>query len=285
MIARPLLSTVLLSLLLACSGEAPPTTAPVGATPAEAVAEMAEGAAELTGDCELVMGWDPYEPYQFADLDGNVRGLDIELVQEMASQAGCSLSFSQKDWAGLLADLRDGKVSILAGASRIAERESYALFSKPYRKESFALYVRAGEADNWQAETLAELVAPPVNMRIGITDGYLYGVDVDKLLDDANLGKKFTSAPFSEAHAANLMEKRIDGMLEDPFVATAMIRRKALSDFIIRTGMQIDTGEVALMFSKASVSSDTVAAFDAALEAMRKDGRYDAIIKRYSVSR
>ncbi len=285
MITRTLLSTLLLSLLLACSGEAPPTTPPVGASPAEAAAETDEGAAELTGDCELVMGWDPYEPYQFADLDGNVRGLDVELVQEMAKQAGCALRFEQKDWAGLLTDLRDGRVSVLAGASRIAERESYALFSVPYRKESFALYVRAGEADSWQAETLAELVAPPLNMRIGITDGYLYGAEVDALLDDAVLGKKFLSAPFSEAHAANLMDKRIDGMLEDPFVATAMIRRKALSDFIIRSGLQIETGEVALMFSKASVSTDTVEAFNAALEAMRKDGRYDAIIKRYSVSR
>ncbi|NQD35718.1 amino acid ABC transporter substrate-binding protein [Permianibacter sp. IMCC34836] len=278
---RSLLPSLLL-LLAACSGEAPPDKAPVGAEPAgdDAVAQ-AESTPAVTGDCQLVMGWDPYEPYQYADQDGTVRGLDVELVSEMAKQAGCSLSFVQKDWSGLISDLRAGTVSVLAGASKVAERESFALFSQPYRQEMFALYVRAGEQDKWQGDSLAELVGPAKKMRIGITDGYVYGPDIDQLLDDAALGKQFVSAPFSEAHAANLLDRKIDGMLEDPFVATAMIRRKSLSDDINRADLQIKTGDVSLMFSKASVAPDTVKAFDAALAAMRADGRYQQILKRY----
>ena len=279
---RTLFPVALLTLLVACSGEAPPTenaadtsvaTADAGATPA---AEAAP-----SGSCALVMGWDPYEPYQFADADGNVRGLDVELVSEMAKEAGCSLSFAQKDWAGLIGDLRSGSVSILAGASRVAERETFALFSQPYRQETFSLYVRAGENDRWRANSLAELVGGEKKMRIGITDGYVYGSELEQLLDDAALSPQFISAPFSEAHAANMLEHKIDGMLEDPFVAAAMISRKKLSDDIVRSGFQIKTGEVSLMFSKAAVTPETVAAFDRALAAMRQDGRYNQIIQRY----
>lgn len=279
---RLIAASLLLSLLVACSGETPPDKAPAGADPVGAdTAAAPEPTPAAAADCQLVMGWDPYEPYQYADPDGTVRGLDVELVSEMAKQAGCSLSFVQKDWSGLISDLRTGSVSVLAGASRVAERESFALFSQPYRQEMFALYVRAGEQDKWQGESLAELVGPGKKMRIGITDGYLYGAEIDQLLDDAALGKQFISAPFSEAHAANLLEKKIDGMLEDPFVATAMIRRKSLSDDINRADLQIKTGDVSLMFSKASVAPETVAAFDAALAAMRADGRYQQILKRY----
>ncbi|MFN4290044.1 MAG: substrate-binding periplasmic protein [Permianibacter sp.] len=279
---RSLFPAALLTLLMACSGEAPPTETATEATPATAeTAATPATTAAPSGSCALVMGWDPYEPYQFADSDGNVRGLDVELVSEMAKDAGCSLSFVQKDWAGLIGDLRAGTVSILAGASRVAEREAFALFSQPYRQETFSLYVRAGENDRWQASSLAELVGGDKKMRIGITDGYVYGSELEQLLDDAALSPQFISAPFSEAHAANMLENKIDGMLEDPFVAAAMISRKKLSDDIVRSGFQIKTGEVSLMFSKASVAPETVAAFDKALTAMRQDGRYDQIIQRY----
>ena len=282
MILRHLFPAALLTLLMACSGEAPPTE-PAGdaTTPAATGNEATTATAAPAGSCALVMGWDPYEPYQFADADGNVRGLDVELVSEMAKDAGCSLSFVQKDWAGLISDLRAGSVSILAGASRVAEREAFALFSQPYRQETFSLYVRAGENDRWRADSLAELVGGEKKMRIGITDGYVYGSELEQLLDDAALSPQFVSAPFSEAHAANMLENKIDGMLEDPFVAAAMISRKKLSDDIVRSAFQIKTGEVSLMFSKASVSPETVAAFDKALAAMRQDGRYNQIIQRY----
>ena len=281
MFVRTLVVSLLCSVLLACSGEAPPTQAPAGADPAGADSTATAATTAPASNCQLVMGWDPYEPYQYADNDGTVRGLDVELVAEMAKQAGCNLSFVQKDWAGLIADLRSGSVSVLAGASKVPERESFAIFSQPYRQETFSLYLRAGEQDRWQGDSLAALVGPEHKMRIGITDGYIYGNEIDQLLDDAALGGQFTSAPFSEAHAANLIDNKIDGMLEDPFVASAMIRRKGLSDQIIRGSLQIKTGDVSLMFSKSGVSADTVQAFESALAAMRADGRYDQIIKRY----
>lgn len=284
MFRRIFLTGLLCSLLLACSNEAPPTE--TVASDQTAVAPASDGSSAATaptagGDCQLAMGWDPYEPYQYADEEGNVRGLDVELVSEMANRAGCSLRFVQKDWVSLVADLRSGAIQVLAGASKVPERESYALFSQPYRQETFSLYVRVGETDRWVAPSLAELVSGNLKMRIGITDGYVYGTELEQLLDDAVLSQQFVSAPFSEAHAANLMANKIDGMLEDPFVASAMIRRKLLSDDIVRSRFQIKSGEVSLMFSKASVTPETVAAFDAALTAMRADGRYEQILKRY----
>lgn len=281
MLVRTLLSALLFSLLLACSGEAPPSEPAAVAESTTTESATTPAAVAHQGDCALVMGWDPYEPYQFAGPDGVVAGLDVELVTEMATQAGCTLSFVEKDWAGLIADLRSGAINVLAGASKVAERESFALFSQPYRQETFSLYVRAGESDRWQAGSLAELVSGEQRMRVGITDGYVYGAEVEQLLDDGALNKQFISAPFSEAHAAHLMENSIDGMLEDPFVASAMISRKRLSDDIVRARFQIKAGEVSLMFSKASVVPETVARFDAALAAMRVDGRYEKIIKRY----
>ena len=230
--------------------------------------------------CELNLGWDPYEPYQYADLDGNVRGLDVDLVTAVSKAAGCTLRFTQDDWSNLLKGLQAGSIDLVAGASRTEDRETYALFSKPYRDESFVVFVRAGEASKWLADSLEEMIRDK-KMRLGLIDGYVYGDTIDELLGHAEYGKNFISAPFSETHAANLLDGKIDGLLEDPYVASAMVRRKNLSERITQLEFSHRTGDVSLMFSKASISPERVATFDAAIDAIKASGEFEQIAQRY----
>ncbi len=67
------LIVVCLLVLSACDNGAAPgqgKTLPIAETPPE----PAE-------DCTLVVGWDPWEPYQYQDLGGELRGLDVELIR------------------------------------------------------------------------------------------------------------------------------------------------------------------------------------------------------------
>ncbi|QGX40286.1 substrate-binding periplasmic protein [Permianibacter aggregans] len=280
--------TLILLFLSACGGgepaktESAETAEQAAATAAEtASAETAKSEAQAaTGDCQLTLGWESYEPYQFRDLNGDVRGLDVDVVTAIAERVGCKITYQQGEWRELLDGIKSGKLDLIASATRTEDREEYAYFSDPYREEAFSLYVRAGEANKWAAKSIREMVRDK-NMRIGLIDGYVYGGVIEDLLGEPELAPHFISASFSESHAANLLDGKIDGLMEDAYVAEAMIQRKNLGDRIERLPFNYHKGDVAIMFSKQSVQPDLVQRFNETIAAMKSDGKLEAISSRY----
>ena len=96
---------------------------------------------KVTESCELILGWDPWEPYQYLTPDNQVKGLEIELIQSMAKQINCHVKFEQGEWMVLLEKLKSGEIDMLGGASKTDTREVFAHFSDTYRHESFVLYL------------------------------------------------------------------------------------------------------------------------------------------------
>lgn len=277
-----ILISFLVTMMSACGGGDPAKTETAESTP-EVAATTGTAAGDATKSaeaCTLTLGWESYEPYQFRDISGEVRGLDVDLVKALANRAGCEVEMKQGDWSDLLQGIRTGELNLIASATRTEEREEYALFSNPYREEAFSVYVRAGEGNKWAAESLAEMVRDK-KMRIGLIDGYVYGADIDELLGNPELAPQFISASFSESHAANLLDGKIDGLMEDAYVADAMIRRKNLGDRMERLPFNFHKGDVTIMFSKANVSPELVTKFNEAITAIKADGTYESIVKQY----
>lgn len=242
----------------------------------DASKEMAE---ETAKECQLTMGWDPWEPYQYRAPKGKVSGLDVDMVNLAAEQAGCEISFRQEDFADLLGTIQDGEVDIVAGATRTEERSNYARFSRPYRQETFSLFVRRADAEAVGNPSLKDLLDD--GLRIGITEGFLYGEEAEALIADEDYADQFKTARVGELNMFRLIEGDIDALLEDPFVAASIQRRLGFSDEIVRVGEDIRTGGVHLMFSRESVDEDIVARFDDALGQLIEDGTRDRILRMY----
>ncbi|MCG8432825.1 MAG: transporter substrate-binding domain-containing protein [Gammaproteobacteria bacterium] len=245
--------------------------------------ESGQSSADTTqsdaAECRLVMGWDPWEPYQYMDVEGNIIGLDVELVSAIVEKAGCGLSFAEGNWSQLLAKLRDGEIDLLAGATRTASREQFAFFSEPYRNESFVLYVRAGELQKYPDATLNGVLEK--DFRLGVTLDYIYGDEVSALQSDPNFSDSFVDAPISELNYSKLTDFEIDGFLEDPIVASAILRRKGLRDEIVAHPLEIESGVVHLMLSRASLDEQFVASLDEGLRGLLADGTLEAILAKY----
>ncbi len=233
----------------------------------------------MQSSCQLNMGWDPWEPYQYLTPDDQVRGLDIDLVKAIANEAGCNVNYIQKSWMALLQDLKDGNVDLLAGASKNKSREEFAYFSNEYRHESFILYVRAGETEKYTNKTLRGLLE--TDFKLGVTEDYIYGDVATALQDDPLFKSKFVYVPVTEVNYYNLLQHKIDGFLEDPFVAAFTIKRKALQGQIEAHPIEIHSGDVAIMFSKKSVKAETVADFNQALIRLKDSGEYQNILSKY----
>lgn len=247
-------------------------------TPSETTSsDISEPTLANDSGCVLSMGYDPWEPYHFDTADQTVRGIDVEIVQAMATDSGCTVRFVPGQWLSLLNSLKSGEIDILPGATAVEERESYAWFSIPYRSEQFELYV--SPEDELPSTELTGLLNE--NFRIGLTDGYIYGEPLSSAQNNDSFSDQFIYAPIAAVNFTNLADSRINGFIEDPFVATAIIRRHGWHDRVRATGIMVSTQPTRLMFSKATVSEVQVRAFNTTLSLLKRDGRDEEIFKRY----
>ena len=228
--------------------------------------------------CALTMGLDPWEPYQYQDIGNEVRGLDIDIVTRLAQGANCTLEFANGDWLTLFGMLKDGTVDFMTGATKTKRREEVAIFSDPYREESFVLYVREDELPQYKSKTLQQLLDG--SFRLGTTSGYIYGDHIVALQDNPKYEDFFQSVAIGETNFAKLADMQIDGFLEDPFVANTIIRKKGLHN-ISATETEVGRGSVHLMFSTSSVDLAVVERFNKALAELRVSGEYQKILDRY----
>lgn len=244
------------------------------------VAQDAANDAQQMAECELLMGWDPWEPYQYINAVGDVTGLDIEIARAVAYEAGCELEVKQDNWMNLLQDIREGEIDMVAGATHTPEREDSAWFTTPYRTESFLVYVRTGDLANCsEAGSLRALLEN--DQRIGTVADYYYGGVVTELQGDPDLSGQLQDSPVSELNYTYLLDQRIDGFIEDPFVATAIIRARGLHDEIAECPIVVHSGDVSFMLSRAGVDEETFQLFESALQELQAGGKLEEILNRY----
>lgn len=286
---KALIPLILLLGLAGCQdGDPPDTTSQTDSaetTTAEARPEETETRQQAPDrpegepDCELTVGWDPWEPYHHAPVGNRVQGLDIDLANAIAGRAGCELSFEQGSWASMLQLVRSGELDVLLGATRTPERAEFARFSEPYREETFRVHVRADEVREWEDKSLRELLSE--GFRLGLTQGYIYGQSVSDVLEDPAWSEQMVEVPVGELNVLNLMDFRIDGFLEDPFVAASIAQRRDWGITIEALPLDVHSGDVHLMFSRDTVDASVVERFDRALAELRESGEHERIMARY----
>jgi polar amino acid transport system substrate-binding protein len=278
--SRIFLLILLSSIISACKPE--PSNEQTNSTPVVVDVEtpMPMEKVAPVKNCQFVLGFDAWEPYQYADVGDRVAGLDIELVAAVVEGMGCQLTYQQGTWVELLMALKEGEVDILLGASKTETREEFAFFSDAYRMEEFFLYIRKGDNVRAEYKTVADFIKN--SSRIGIVSDYFYGADVSSLLDVPETSKYFVNAIMGELNVARLLDGDIDGFLEDSFVGATLLRRKALSNYIVAQGITIQTGDAYVMFGQKSVTQEQLSDFNIQLEKIKNSQVYQDILDKYS---
>ncbi|GAB2674897.1 substrate-binding periplasmic protein [Aliiglaciecola aliphaticivorans] len=230
--------------------------------------------------CSYSLGFDVWEPYQYVNVDGEVSGVDIQIVSGVLNEMGCSVSYVQGTWVSLLEDLRMGNVDILIGASKTPAREAFAFFSDPYRTEQFSLYIRNDDKKRAAYADIDEFIAN--GSKIGVVGDYYYGPQITILQDSKATAKNFVSGIMGELNIARLLDMDIDGFIEDSFVGASMLRRKGLDNYIVEHGFTVTTGDIYVMFSQSSVPEADVEKFNSALADYTQMDSYKQTLHKYS---
>ena len=223
------------------------------------------GAAEIVHDkaCKLRFGWVERQPLAYQLKSGKMAGLQTELTREVTQNIGCELTFVKASWTKLIELTKNGEIDFMGGASPLPERESYAYFSDSYRQDAFAVYVDDASKSNYQFNSLAQLQAN--QFRLGISRGYVYGDFIEKWKQSEKFKSLLTISESSTENVGLLESGKIDGFLEDPFIVFYKIRSNQIQNPLSALPIKAFGLKSNYMFSKKTVSLETVEKFNLAL--------------------
>ena len=246
----------------------------------------AAGPADAASERRTLEGaWFDLPPYAHVQREGLVTGFDIALVREVGRRAGLGLAFREIDWQRTQNLIRDGHLDFGLAAFRNAERERYALFSAPYRREVDRLFVPPRTASRIAASTPAELLAEVrrLGLRIGAVEGYDYGPHVAAFLADPAGRPPMVLARSDVESVGRLAAGEIDGFFADELSGYHALAASGGGVAARAVPVSLFEGDVHVLFSRSTVTPQLIERFDRALASVKADGTWERMYRSFVV--
>ncbi len=227
----------------------------------------------------IVIGWEDFPPYSLKDRKGNRSGLDIELTTTILNKAGCTYTFYDAPWKRLIEELRVGRVDILPGASKTAERKEFARFSIPYRQEVMSIFMRRNEAKAVKLKVLSDL--KNYDLTIAAVLGTWYGPEYDQYSKQLHNRNTFVFIAQNENPFRMLHQHRVDLVFADYYSGVEEAANITNPSWIEVHDYPLNESAVHLMLSKKSTSKTDEENISVAAQQLLKTGQLAEIVKRY----
>ena len=209
-----------------------------------------------------------YEPWNYVDADGNLAGLDIDVMNELCTRAALQCTFVQTAWDTIIPNLNAGNYDVIAaGMSITEERQQSINFTADYSPPDPSGYMM-----------LADSTVDPANLsgvRIGTQTGTIQADYAAENLADGNTLLTFDTAPDA---LADLMAGNIDIILADS---------SYINEAVANSGNALKTSEVTVSIGGGvgaglrKADTELLAKLDEALAAAKADGTIDALITKH----
>ena len=236
---------------------------------------LAKAACEKT----VTWAWNDYRPYSYRAKDGTIAGLDIDLTRAILQVAGCRYVVQEIPAKRALKMLQAGEVDLVAAASVTHEREAYGYFSAPYRNERIVMFARR---DNTAATIKNFSDAVAAHVRIAAGNGGSYGGDYDAARDRLLTDGLLTLTSSLEQRLQLLAGHRVDLVIEDEVAGASTARELGIAGQLQVVGTPLSDEPVRLLFSRQSISPETMATVNDAIKTLQASPTYAAILARHS---
>lgn len=272
-IAVAALAAAALSALTACAGTpaapAPETTSPAasGESPTAAAVDYQTVEAGVLTVCSDV----PYPPFEVEDASApsGYGGFDIDIMNEISGRLGLTLKVIDSDFDALQSGtvLVANQCDVAASAMTITdERKKNLDFSDPYYDSLQSLLVRADSG----ITKLADMAGKKLGVQKGTT-GKNYATE------NAPQGTEIIDLPSDGELWPAIQADQIQGILQDQPVN----HEHEVADSTYKIVETYNTDEqYGYAFAKGQ-KLELQAGVNAQLAAMRSDGTYDTIYKKY----
>ncbi len=231
-------------------------------------------------DAPLIWGWIDWPPFIYQQENGEMKGIDFNIISQVMAQTSCKIQLSEYPipWRRQLAWLEVGRIAMMNGASKTAEREKYAYFSIPYRSESVSLYIRKADLNKFSITHLSQLLDANIHS-LGFSKGSYYGEEFAKLLNDDNF-QQLLHSDFDANNFNRLSNQRLDAVIADSISGAELIKQLGLSDEVVAMpNFNIVTGDIHVMFSKKVVPLSFVEQVNQAIMNYKKSTEYKQLLQ------
>lgn len=212
----------------------------------------------------LIIGVDStYPPFEFIQ-EGEMKGFDVDLANEIAKKLGKEIMLEPTEWDTDFKMLREGSVDLIISAVPYnSEKDVIVDFSKPYFGMRYMLVELAGS----EIKTKDELAGK----RVGIMESGAGDIDPEYLAD-------FEIVKYKDVLEllAGLKMKDTSAVLLSLPVGINLIKENLDTYNILDE--TISTQEFVIVFRKGSPLKGMI---DTALDAIKSDGTYDTIYNKW----
>lgn len=222
---------------------------------------------------QLVIGCDDYEPYNYADGDGEPAGMDVELAVEACRRMGYAPVFQTIDWNQRDALLESGEIDCIWSCYSMDGQEERYAWVGPYMRSRQVVAVLADSP----ITSLSDLAGKSVGVRVESKAEDIFLSDTDE--DIPPVGKVYCLNTVDELATA-LRNEYVDAI-----AGYAAAAREALRNDGIRYRFLEETLSatyLGIAFSKSS-DSELRQKLSDALGDMLSDGTTEQILDRYGV--
>jgi len=230
----------------------------------------------------MKMTIEQWPPYIYTNAQGQAAGLDIELVQAIFKEAGCTLEIgTEVPRKRRQYMFSKGEIDVMLAASKTPEREAFSYFTSPYRNESVSLFTAPKKLEKYQdIDNFATILKQRITL-LAPNAGW-YGEDYKThyfWLNEANLLSPFESF----AQAIKMFEvNRAELLMGDTGALVYEAKQKNVALAALPNLVHNDT--VRLMLNKKSTTEADVKRLNAAIARLEKRGTLEKIRNQYGMS-
>ncbi|MFT5840859.1 MAG: polar amino acid transport system substrate-binding protein [Flavobacteriales bacterium] len=231
---------------------------------------------------DISVGWELWYPYQYHNENQQLVGLDIDSFNAIMKEAKLSFTTAEIPWKTHLHFLKTGKMDLAMGASWSKEREVFAYFSLPYRKETVKLFVKKGNAQNIKLRTLSDLVGS--QYILGVESGYYYGKKYEDLINTPSFNANISEVIDLEQNVTLLMKGHLDGFLVDPNTMHSFVKKYQMEKEFEPHSLEIYSADIYIMLSKKSSTVSTLNKINQAITVLTDNGELMGINSNWKAS-
>lgn len=208
--------------------------------------------------------------------NGKLTGLFVELTEEAFRRMGRPLDFRLLPWPRCIVELRSGKIDATLTMFHTPEREAEFLFGEEdVLQQIEALFVKKDDPQAFTGD-----LAALAGRRVGLIYQTSYGSRLDGALAGGLFGPVETERNMIDL-VKMLAHGRIDVLPGDRGRILGAAASAGLQNEIRELLPSIETTPGYMAFTKMHDMRSLAHAFDQTLRAMKADGTYAAILRKY----
>ena len=215
----------------------------------------------------------------FFRQDGQARGYDVELLQEMARRLGCGFEIVEMNRPRIFQSLERGELIDLAtSTSRTPERDQYAAFVPMAQTRDYLLIHNQLATPGFD---LNRFVATP-KLRLGILAGSNYSPFINAQLAVMTGQGRVETTVNADALIPRLIAGRYDGLIVTPAYFVAALRDMPEAHDLRALPVQESEPYLSgIYLSRKSLDEHRRQQIREALESIHQDGTLLRILRRY----